>query len=74
MDPEAEGEEPLTLGREADALGEGTWGAEGLGRTVGGELGRTLGLEPRAGLGEDEGRVDPPPLEGRGAELEPRDP
>jgi hypothetical protein len=50
---------------------------EVLGLTEGLVLGRTLGAEGREALGEADGRdmppLDPPP-EGRGAELEPREP
>jgi len=51
---------------------------EVLGLTEGLVLGRTLGAEGREALGDADGRDMPPPLEppldGRGDELEPRDP
>lgn len=68
------------VGRVTDVLGAGratlglgrTWGAE-LGRTEGGLLGRIELPEPRDGLGATDGRDELPP-DGRGAELDPREP
>src|SRR5262245_59542424 len=66
------------LGRETPVtVRDGIW--LGLGRAEGAALGRAgvtgrvTTLEPREGLGPTDGREEPP-LEGRGAALEPREP
>ena len=64
-----EREGPIWTGRDDVDPNDGV----ALGRAEGMELGRTLPLEPRDGLGAAEGREEPP-LEGRGAALEPREP
>src|SRR5262245_1431413 len=76
------GEVGLTVTRP----GESALEPELPGRIVGGELGRTEGVEgrmlpplppkvdPPDGRGAIEGREEPPPPEGRGAMLEPREP
>jgi hypothetical protein len=66
------GRDPGTLGATRDGLvlGRIDWGV--LGRTEGGTLGRT-DWEGGEGEGATEGREEPP-LDGRGAALEPREP